>query len=346
MSTLLLYTCEKAVCLWLWGDDDRDASHHGLHAKHRRCTDHPCASPPPAGGLQNDTFLKAQLSKVWDEITSILFYFFLVAFLARLQLWRCHTNLKCKASVFFVFFSGAYFWRMSSAWRDFLLFARGLTWPSLSRALSLPLWEARPLLTVHPELAHRHRGGCFSPCQRPAARPRTVRLRAARTRSDVARRSGHVARAGSPAVAKRSRFDWLLSLQSSLPSGADWLRDEAPSPFKDFTSYTSSCSRGPTTIAPRLLWTMFLLQYTGTCLKFSPAVCLSVSLSCWQRRCHISDGFHTQQLPGLVSLRAAAHRRTSPVASFSSFLLTPHVRLAWQKLSQKISEVFSLGSSP
>lgn len=27
-------------------------------------------------------------------------------------------------------------------------------------------------------------------------------------------------RAGSPAVAKRSRFDWLLSLQSSLPSGA------------------------------------------------------------------------------------------------------------------------------
>lgn len=76
MSTLLLYTCEKAVCLWLWGDDDRDASHHGLHAKHRRCTDHPCASPPPAGGLQNDTFLKAQLSKVWDEITSILFLFF------------------------------------------------------------------------------------------------------------------------------------------------------------------------------------------------------------------------------------------------------------------------------
>lgn len=145
MSTLLLYTCEKAVCLWLWGDDDRDASHHGLHAKHRRCTDHPCASPPPAGGLQNDTFLKAKLSKVWDEITSILFYFFLVAFLARLQLWRCHTNLKCKASVFFVFFSGAYFWRMSSAWRDFLLFARGLTWPRLSRARSLSLYEKHVL---------------------------------------------------------------------------------------------------------------------------------------------------------------------------------------------------------
>ncbi len=39
-------------------------------------------------------------------------------------------------------------------------------------------------------------------------------------------RTGHVVRAGSPAVAKRSRFDWLFSLQSSLPSGADWLRDE------------------------------------------------------------------------------------------------------------------------
>jgi len=39
-------------------------------------------------------------------------------------------------------------------------------------------------------------------------------------------RTGHVGRAGSPVVAKRSRFDWLLSLQSSLPSGADWLRDK------------------------------------------------------------------------------------------------------------------------
>lgn len=105
----------------------------------------------------------------------------------------------------------------------------------------------------------------------------------ARARVSEAKCVLRVARAGSPAVAKRSRFDWLLPLQSSLPSGAqrtDWLAEgQAASPFKDFTSsFTSSCSRGPTGIAPRLLWTMFLLQYTGTCFKFRPC-----SLG-WQRR--------------------------------------------------------------
>lgn len=44
---------------------------HSLHAKRWYWADHLYASPPPTGKLQNDTFLKAQLSKVLGQITSL-----------------------------------------------------------------------------------------------------------------------------------------------------------------------------------------------------------------------------------------------------------------------------------
>lgn len=62
---------ENTECISSLGDD-RNASHHSLHAKRWHWTDHLYASPPPTGKLQNDTFLKAQLSKVLGQITSLL----------------------------------------------------------------------------------------------------------------------------------------------------------------------------------------------------------------------------------------------------------------------------------
>lgn len=61
---------ENTECIWSLGDD-KNVSHHTLLAVRWYWTLHLCASPPPTGKPQNDTFLKAQLSKVLGQITSL-----------------------------------------------------------------------------------------------------------------------------------------------------------------------------------------------------------------------------------------------------------------------------------
>lgn len=64
------------------------------------------------------------------------------------------------------------------------------------------------------------------------------------TRSELVFQADSVAWAGSPGAAKRSRFVWLLSLQSGLPSSADRLSSKPRIHSRIFTRNTSSFGRG------------------------------------------------------------------------------------------------------
>lgn len=87
-----------------------------------------------------------------------------------------------------------------------------------------------------------------------------------------ARREGGLAAAAKKGPASVR----LLSLQSSVPRGADGQRTGSEHGFLflficRFLNIFAAYSSGPTgDIATRLLGTMFLLQYTGTPFKFAP----------------------------------------------------------------------------